>query len=562
MIAVDIHRIDLNINELEEHIERARLALGEDGYTQLKAALETLAYLTNLVGDKNTTIHRLQQIIFGASTETTSNILDKQTGTTADSSEKNAAQEKSSGENGNEKEKQKQKEKHKGHGRNGARDYKGAQKVKVPHESLKPGDSCPLCIKGKVYFLKTPAYIVRLIGQPPIGGTVYEMESLRCNLCLEIFTAAPPDGVGPEKYDFSAGSMIALLRYGSGFPFNRLERLQGSMGIPLPASTQWGIVLEIFKIIHPVYKELIRQAAQGEVLYNDDTNMRILALMNKGERQKLLVESKDEAKKKSERTGIFTSGIVSTREGREIALFFTGRQYAGENLNDVLKQRDSDLGPPIQMCDGLLSRNLSKEFEVILSNCNAHARRGFCDVASRFPDECRFVLEILRDVYRNDDYTKKQCLSAEERLAFHKARSGPLMDGLKKWLDEQIDDKKVEPNSALGDAISYMKKHWMALVQFLHVPGAPLDNTICERALKKAILHRKGSLFYKTQKGADVGDLFMSLIHTCERWGADPFDYLVELQKHAAELAENPAAWMPWNYRETLEPRGASSIAN
>jgi hypothetical protein len=477
MIAVDINRIDLNMKELQEHLERARLALGEDGYTKLKAALETLAYLTNLVGDKNTTIHRLQKIIFGASTEKTSNILDNQNEAAAGSSEKNSGQENPSGEN------DEGKEKSKGHGRNGARDYTGAKKVKVPHESLKPGDSCPLCKKGKVYFLKTPAYIVRLVGQPPIGGTVYEMENLRCNLCLEVFTAAPPDGVGTKKYDPSAGAMISILRYGSGFPFNRLARMQGSMGIPLPASTQWGIVLEIFKIIFPVCKEMIRQAAQGEVLYNDDTDMRILALMKKGDRQKLLDGSKDESKQKSEeRTGVFTTGIVSTREGREIALFFTGRQYAGENLNDILKKRDSELGPPIQMCDGLLSRNLPKEFEVILSNCNAHARRGFCEVASRFPDECRFVLETLRDVYRNDDITKKQGMSAEERLTFHKARSGPLMDCLKKWLDEQIDNKIVEPNSALGAAISYMKGHWTALIRFLHVPGAPLDNTICYAA--------------------------------------------------------------------------------
>jgi len=547
---VDAHRIDLDMKELQEHLERARLVLGEDGYTKLKAALETLAYLTDLVGDKNTTIHRLQQIIFGASTEKTSNVLEKQPEAAAGSSEK------PSGEN------DKGKEKPKGHGRNGARDYTGAKKVKVPHESLKPGDLCPLCKKGKVYFLKTPAYIVRLVGQPPIGGTVYEMENLRCNLCLEVFTAAPPDGVGPEKYDPSAGAMISILRYGSGFPFHRLARMQGSMGIPLPASTQWGIVLEVFQIILPVCKEMIRQAAQGEVLYNDDTDMRILALMKKGARQKLLDGSNDESKQKSERTGVFTSGIVSTREGREIALFFTGRQYAGENLNDVLKKRDSELGPPIQMCDGLLSRNLPREFEVILSNCNAHARRGFCEVASRFPDECRFVLETLRDVYRNDDLTKKQEMSAEERLAFHKARSGPLMDCLKKWLKEQIDEKKVEPNSALGNAIFYMNNHWTKLIQFLHVPGAPLDNTICERALKKAILHRKGSLFYKTQNGADVGDLFMSLIYTCERCGADPFDYLIELQKHAAELAENPAAWMPWNYSETLERGRTASFAN
>jgi hypothetical protein len=144
-------------------------------------------------------------------------------------------------------------------------------------------------------------------------------------------------------------------------------------------------------------------------------------------------------------------------------------------------------------------------------------------------------------------------MSAEERLAFHKAQSGPLMESLKQWLDEQITEKKVEPNSGLGEAVSYMRNHWTKLTLFLHVAGAPLDNTICERALKKAILHRKGSLFYKTQKGANVGDLFMSLIYTCERCGADPLDYLVELQKHAAELAQCPSAWMPWNYRKTLE---------
>ena len=552
MMAADLSRIDLDMNELLGYLEQARSVLGEDGFRKLKAALETLHYLTDLVGDKNTTIHRLRRIIFGPRTEKIRNVFDNQTGEVDGSSQKNAEQEKAHTEG------DKAKKKPKGHGRNGARDYPGAQRIKISHESLKSGDSCPLCGKGKVYTQKTPAYIVRLFGRSPIGATVHEMENLRCNLCLEVFTASPPDGLGSEKYDATAGAMIALLKYGSGFPFHRLARLQGSVGIPLPASTQWGIVLEIFKIMHPVYKELIRQAAQGDVFYNDDTTMRILALMGKRAEQKQLAESNDSSKEKSERTGVFTSGIVSTREGREIALFFTGPKYAGENLTEVLKQRESELSTPIQMCDGLLSRNVPKEFEVILSNCNAHARRGLVEVASRFPDECRHVLDTLCDVYRNDAVTKKQRMSAEERLAFHKARSGPLMEGLEKWLDEQIDEKKVEPNSGLGQAIFYMKNHWTELVQFIHVPGAPLDNTICERALKKAILHRKGSLFYKTQNGAQVGDLFISLIYSCERCGADPFDYLVELQKHAAELAENPGEWMPWNYRATME-RGRAS---
>jgi transposase len=552
MKTADIPRIDLDVNELLACLDPARPVLGEDRYGKLKAALEMLHYLTDLIGSKNTTIHRLQQIIFGARTEKTRNVLDNETGTDNGSSQKNAEQEKACTEG------DKTKKKSKGHGRNGARDYTGAQRIKISHESLKPGDHCPLCGKGKVYAQKTPAYIVRLFGHSPIGATVHELEKLRCNLCLEVFTAAPPEGVGTKKYDETAGAMVPMLRYGSGFPFYRLERLQASVGIPLPASTQWGIVLDVFKIIHPAFKELIRQAAQGKVLYNDDTTMRILALMGKRAEKKRLAESDAGSPKKSERTGVFTSGIVSTQEGREIAIFFTGRKYAAENLTEVLQQRESAVGTPIQMCDGLLSRNVPKEFEVILSNCNAHARRGFVEVASRFPDECRYVLETLRDVYINDAVAKKQGMSAEERLALHKDHSGPLMEALEKWLDEQINEKKVEPNSGLGQAISYMKNHWTELVQFLHVPGAPLDNTICERALKKAILHRKGSLFYKTENGAQVGDLFMSLIYTCERCRADPFDYLVELQKHAVELAENPGAWMPWNYRETID-RGQTS---
>jgi hypothetical protein len=252
-----------------------------------------------------------------------------------------------------------------------------------------------------------------------------------------------------------------------------------------------------------------------------------------------------------ERTGIFTSGVVSTKEGRKIALFFTGRQHAGENLGDVLRQRAADLGPPIQMCDAL-SRNVPKGLEVILANCNAHARRYFADVATSFPEECLYVIETVAAVYKNDEIAKERRMSPEERLAFHKAESGPLMKKLQAWMIDQIESRKVEPNSGLGKAISYSLDHWKELTLFLEVPGAPLDSNLVERALKKAILHRRNSLFYKTEHGAHVGDIYMSLIYTCELAGADPFDYLTQLQEHAVDVALAPADWMPWNYRDTL----------
>ena len=163
------------------------------------------------------------------------------------------------------------------------------------------------------------------------------------------------------------------------------------------------------------------------------------------------------------------------------------------------------------------------------------------------------MLEALAVVYRNDAIARKRNLSPETRLEFHQAESGPTMEELQAWLTRQFDQRLVEPNSTLGGAITYMLKRWEKLTLFLRQPGAPLDNNICERALKKAILHRKNALFYKTSNGAHVGDVFMSLIYTCELCGANPFDYLTELERHAAELASAPRSWMPWNYRTTLD---------
>ena len=427
-----------------------------------------------------------------------------------------------------------------GHGRNGAGDYRNPRRVTVSHESLKHGDKCPGCLKGKVYEQQEPRRLVRIVGQAPLTATVYDLQRLRCNLCGEVYSAEAPEGVGEDKYDESAAAMIAQLKYGTGMPFYRLEDLENNLGIPLPASTQWEIVEEEAELVKPARDELIREAAQGEVLHNDDTSMNVLAL------RRAIVEEA------GERTGIFTSGVVSTAEGRKIALFFTGRQHAGENLADVLKRRAAELPMPIQMSDAL-SRNAPKPIKLLVAHCLAHGRRQFVKITPNFPEPCRHVLEALGEVYHQDGLARERGLSRVERLHLHQQYSQPVMKDLHQWLDAQLKENKVEPNSGLGKAIGYMLRHWQALTLFLREPGAPLDNNLVERALKKAILHRKNSLFYKTLNGADVGDLYMSLIHTCELNDGNPFDYLTELQRHTEDLAAKPAEWMPWNYRETLE---------
>jgi len=178
------------------------------------------------------------------------------------------------------------------------------------------------------------------------------------------------------------------------------------------------------------------------------------------------------------------------------------------------------------------------------------------EVAANFPDECRYVLEMLGQVYGHDAEARERGLTAEERLQFHQDRSGPVMNQLHGWLEAQFAEHKTEPNSGLGKAITYLLRHWRPLTTFLRVAGAPIDNNIVERALKRAVLHRKNALFYRTLHGAQVGDLFMSLIHTCQLCGANSFDYLTELQRHAQELTAKPAEWLPWNYRQAIERAG------
>ncbi len=203
------------------------------------------------------------------------------------------------------------------------------------------------------------------------------------------------------------------------------------------------------------------------------------------------------------------------------------------------------------MCDGS-SRNLPKEFETLLANCLAHGRRQFVDIVDNFPAECHYMIETLAEVYKNDAITREQEMSDEERMRFHQEHSAGLMEDLKFWMTEQLEQKKVEPNSSLGEAFSYMLKRWDKLTLFLRVPGAPLDNNICERVLKKAILHRKNALFYKTKNGARVGDMWMTVIHTAELSGVNPFDYLTTLLKHPEQVRRSPHEWLPWNYQATV----------
>src|ERR1700674_2173352 len=203
---------EVTAEELEALLEGVREGLGETGYQKLKAAIRTLGYLTELLSERKITLEGLRELLLSggdARTEKTGHVL-KQAGIEPQRKRPEPPNAQANG-----------KPVRPGHGRHGVDAYGGAKKVQVPHPSLHSGDLCPCWGQGKVYVLDAPGVLVRLVGQAPIAGTVYELEKLRCNLCLEVFTAEAPAGVGEEKYDATSASMMALLKYGSGMPFYR-----------------------------------------------------------------------------------------------------------------------------------------------------------------------------------------------------------------------------------------------------------------------------------------------------------------------------------------------------
>ena len=513
-------KMEIDRQKIEGFLTRAQRDLAPEDFAFVSGLVGTVLFLSGIVEKKSSAIARLLRWMFGFKTETARQIL-KEDSPDIPRSERPPA---------------------KGHGRNGAQAYHGAMRVHVPNEDYKKGDRCPECLKGKLYPI-CPETIMRLFGTAPIQAAVYLLEKLRCNLCGQIFTAQKPAEAGEQKYDETAAAMMAVTKYGAGLPFNRLEKLQDNCGIPLPASTQWDMASENAEKLNPAYTELLRQAAQSDIFFHDDTANRVLSLSRDGETEG----------GSKQRKGVFTTGIVckNRSEDKTIVCFFTGHKHAGENLSDLLKQRLSELSTPIQMCDAL-SRNMPENLKTIVCNCLTHGRRNFVVEMNAFPEQARHVIEVLAKVYHHDAIAKERCMSPDERLGFHQQKSGPLMDGLKNWMETELREKRVEPNSGMGKAFEYMLKRWEKLTRFLTVAGAPLDNNICERALKMAIRHRKNSLYYRTQRGAWVGDLFMSFIHTCGLMGINAFEYITILLRNADKLAADPGRWMPWSYKQRL----------
>ena len=427
-------------------------------------------------------------------------------------------------------------QKRKGHGRLAARACAGAEVVTCLHQELVKGGACPC--GGKLF--EPPQWVewIKWLGHPPLTAKLYRQQVLRCSSCQERYTAELPAGVTPKKYDETADVALVLNKIGLLTPWTRLAGTQQLCHLPLPAATQWERCELVADALLPVFSALEKAAAQAELIGADDTGVKILAHLKA---QKSVPEK--------ERRATHTTGVVAEHQAGKIVLLFHGAHHAGEVLSKLLKLRASNLPKPIQMGDAS-SCNWAHEHEVIKAKCWAHAGRGFEESAAAFPVEARFVRGKIAELYKTDRQARNLKLSPEARLLLHQAESVPVLLELKNWLARQFAEKLVEPNSALGKEIQYLENHWTELTEFTRTAGVPLDNNATERALRRPALARNNSLFFKTEHGAAVSGLLMSILATCQANAVNAWEYLLSAYRNAQAVREKPEEWLPWRWAE------------
>jgi rubredoxin len=514
----NLREIKVTVEEIEALILRLeQKSLVDADYPLLIELIKNFTTIQNQFKNSTSTVAKLQKLLFGPKTECSQLPSDLKATDTGEPA--------------------------KGHGKKPIDQWvdEPAQICVHPHDQLHEGQLCPKCNKGKLYPF-TPSVRVKIVANRPLDVERHEVERLRCSACGWLYTATPnadfqkaPDA-SPE-----AMAMSALLRYQSGFPIYRMRSFLAAQGVFLTWTKIWSLIEGVFDVAVKIFEILWELSANCTLAQNDDTPMKVIDLMRA-----------NKTKTKKERKAIQTTGLVMhLPTGQKIMLFKTGHKNAGENLEDILSHR-TDPDPPMQMADALAANGAGNE-KTNRGGCLDHFRRDFYDLYSEWTQQCELILGHLRAVYKIDARSKKLKLSPQKRLQLHQLESTPHMSAIYEWMSEQFPKRQVEPNSNLGNAIKYGLNHWPKLTAFLRLPGMPISNIDVERLLKKAVIHRKNSLFYKNPKGALVGDVLMSVIQTATAAQQNVFKYLTALVTHQQDVKDQPEKWLPWLYLQRLD---------
>lgn len=536
IVEIDRKTLSELITRIEEAIEH-QLALSVDDLKLLLLAISTLSTLQEKIEADDVTLHKLRKLL----------------GMVQLSERRGSSEPK--GENKNKKKTQKNQP-------NKKRKSPTQQPKLVYHAitEYQRGQLCPACQIGKLY-KSEPGTLLRVTGHARFEAEKHIMEQMRCNACQETYKAPLPksvleDGDADQMYGYSARTLMVIDKFFSGLPYYHQANLAEIFGHSVSASTIFDQCEQVANAVMPVFYELKRQAATAYQFLLDDTRNRILE-------QEPELRDKPNGKGQTLRTGVYSSGLIAqlAHSSHEVVLFETSLGHAGEHLDSILKLRPPGLPPPLTMSDALSSNSVIA-LAVKAAFCNSHARRNFFDIKSRHPAEIDWVLDQYALIWKAEDAVKEENLNPNQRLAYHQQHSLPAMQAIRSWAENKMAEEDFEEHSALGKAIQYFLRHYDKLILFCVEPGALIDNNRMEEKLKIIIRGRKTAHFYKTVNGAGVANVLISLIATAYNADENVYDYLVVLQRHQQQIKKNPEAWLPWNYKKSLDAIAAVNQKN
>lgn len=444
------------------------------------------------------------------------------------------------------------------HGRRGWDDFTEFPVLYHAHTALTVGCECPQCQRGRLYPFE-PARFASITGNAPLQGWRHEAEQLQCNLCKIVFRAPlderfEQDGVsGKRLYSYSAASVICIYKYFGGLPWFRQETLQTALGVNVPDSTMSDLTERVVNAAIHVVRYLRTSARDAVRLLGDDTGAQILEL-------KSVMRAERRTGKLVERTGCHVSCVIAiTSEGHRIVIYRVGIQHTGELLDEILEGRDPQLPVPLVMGD-CHACNTVTVCRVIYGGCNAHAVRRFKAVKDRYPDEAGYALERYERIFDHEDHCKRVGLDDDQRLAYHRAHSKPLFDEICEHGEMLLEEKKIEPNSDIGEAYGYMINNRVRLSAFLRHAGMELHNNEPERTLRLPVRLRDNAPFFKNPIGAAWAETVWTLGDTALACGVNLFDYFNALLRYENDVQRNPHLWVPWAFRERLDALQGSEV--
>ena len=436
------------------------------------------------------------------------------------------------------------------HGRRKASAFENLVEKSHHHTILSSGCECPDCARGKLYKYR-PNTFTTVSGRSPLVATRHTQEALQCNLCKAVYKAPMPqecvdDGVsGLVMYSYSAVAITSIYRFFAGMPMHRQETLQKALGVAVPDSSIWDMCEKLANHLRPIRRYLMQQSKDAMVFHGDDTGATVLETRSK-------VKKNRQTGQTTLRTGCHTTCIIAKlQEGHQALLFFTGIHHTGEVMDRLVQERSDGLAPPLFMCDGLSSNTVSQAV-VLYGGCNAHAVRRFKDLAERYGEHARYVLERYRQIYENEAHCVEAQLGPEERRDHHRSNSRELLREITEYGEDHFERQSFEPNSDLGRAFEYVINQERRLSAFCRHPHAPLDNNWCERTLRIFVRLRETSHFFRNGVGSLVADTVLSVGATAMHAGVNLFDYFVAVQRHAEDVHLHPEHWVPWRYRERI----------